>query len=377
MHLGFFLTAILFWYLRNNEQTKTLFPKWKRYFLYGMLASILFLILGSAIGSIRVIAVWLSHFVNFSLIYLSFNRKEFEPIKPYLNAFLPLLGINVLEDLVMLFNQSFHNTLQPLFEAATGLAIMWLMVMWFLIRRQLRALALERQKAEAKEKEIRRAELLKIELEKQVLERTSEITKQKEELVHALEDLKSTQNQLIHSEKMASLGELTAGIAHEIKNPLNFVNNFAEVSSELLDELSEEIVKGDLDEVKAISLDLKQNLEKIANHGKRADSIVKGMLMHSRGTGKKEPTDINQLADEYFRLAYHGLRAKDKSFNATMESDFDKSIPQIDIVPQDIGRVILNLITNAFYASTERASTSFDKLRTARSGQSAQRTERK
>ncbi|MEP3382582.1 MAG: HAMP domain-containing sensor histidine kinase, partial [Maribacter dokdonensis] len=149
--------------------------------------------------------------------------------------------------------------------------------------------------------------------------------------------------------------ELTAGIAHEIQNPLNFVNNFSEVSNELVDEMNEELDKGDLEEVKAISLDIKQNLEKINHHGKRADNIVKGMLQHSRSnSGTKEPTDINALADEYLRLAYHGLRAKDKSFNAELITDFDESIGKVNIVPQDMGRVILNLITNAFYAVNEK-----------------------
>src|SRR5258708_401385 len=154
---------------------------------------------------------------------------------------------------------------------------------------------------------------------------------------------------------MASLGELTAGIAHEIQNPLNFVNNFSEVNSELLDELEQEVNKGNLVEVKAIAKDIKENEEKINHHGKRADAIVKGMLQHSRSSNSvKEPTNINALADEYLRLAYHGLRAKDKSFNATTKTDFDDSIGNIYVIPQDLGRVILNLITNAFYAVTER-----------------------
>ncbi|MBT8282731.1 MAG: HAMP domain-containing histidine kinase, partial [Muriicola sp.] len=173
----------------------------------------------------------------------------------------------------------------------------------------------------------------------------------------ALEDLKATQSQLIQSEKMASLGELTAGIAHEIKNPLNFVNNFSEVSVELLEEMQEEMDKGDLEEVKALLEDIKQNLDKIAHHGKRADGIVKGMLQHSRASsGEKELTDINVLADEYLRLAYHGLRAKDKSFNATLETNFDESIGKVNILAQDLGRVILNLITNAFYVVKEKSS---------------------
>ena len=176
--------------------------------------------------------------------------------------------------------------------------------------------------------------------------------KAKTKIQQAYSDLKSTQAQLIQSEKMASLGELTAGIAHEIQNPLNFVNNFSEVSKELLDEMREAIEKGDTDDAKEIMNDVIQNLEKINHHGKRADGIVKGMLQHSSsGSGKKEPTNINALADEYLRLAYHGLRAKDKSFNATMKTDFDETIGNINVIPQDIGRVILNLITNAFYAA--------------------------
>jgi two-component system, NtrC family, sensor kinase len=181
------------------------------------------------------------------------------------------------------------------------------------------------------------------------------LQEQKDKVESTLHDLKSTQSQLIQSEKMASLGELTAGIAHEIQNPLNFVNNFSEVSNELIDEMKTEFTKGDTEEGFAIADDIKQNLEKILHHGKRADAIVKGMLQHSSsGSGKKEPTDINKLADEYLRLAYHGLRAKDKSFNATMKTDFDESIGSINIIPQDIGRVILNLITNAFYVVDEK-----------------------
>ena len=182
------------------------------------------------------------------------------------------------------------------------------------------------------------------------------LQEQKDKVEITLAELKATQTQLIQSEKMASLGELTAGIAHEIQNPLNFVNNFSEVSTELVDEMNEEIKKGNLEDATAIAADLKQNLEKINHHGKRAGDIVKGMLQHSRSSsGQKEPTDINALADEYLRLAYHGLRAKDKSFNATMKTDFDETIGTINIVPQDIGRVILNLITNAFYAVNEKS----------------------
>ena len=170
-----------------------------------------------------------------------------------------------------------------------------------------------------------------------------------------LTNLKSAQSQLIQSEKMASLGELTAGIAHEIQNPLNFVNNFSEVNTELIDEMQQEMDKGNYTDAKEISNDIKDNEEKINHHGKRADAIVKGMLQHSRSSsGVKEPTNINKLADEYLRLSYHGLRAKDKSFNATMKTNFDETIGNINIIPQDIGRVVLNLINNAFYAVDEK-----------------------
>ena len=170
-----------------------------------------------------------------------------------------------------------------------------------------------------------------------------------------LEDLKATQAQLIQSEKMASLGELTAGIAHEIQNPLNFVNNFSEVSSELIDEMHEQLEKGRVEDAKGIAAEIKMSLEKINFHGKRADGIVKSMLQHSRiSNNKKELTDINALADEYLRLAYHGMRAKDKSFNSAMKTDYDENIGLVKIISQDIGRVVLNLITNAFYAVTEK-----------------------
>jgi len=200
------------------------------------------------------------------------------------------------------------------------------------------------------------------------------------QLNESLSNLRAAQSQLIQAEKMASLGELTAGIAHEIQNPLNFVNNFSEVSAELLDEVREELVKtrhalspsvtefpakaaDPLNEAEAILTDIKQNLEKITHHGKRADAIVKGMLQHSRtSSGQKEPTDLNALADEYLRLSYHGLRAKDKSFNADFKTDFDPNLPKVEVIPQDFGRVMLNLITNAFYAVNERVKKDLEDI---------------
>ena len=181
------------------------------------------------------------------------------------------------------------------------------------------------------------------------------LSRQKKELETALTSLKETQKQLIHSEKMASLGELTAGIAHEIQNPLNFINNFSEINTELIDEMQNELNASNTGAAIALANDVKENEQKIVFHGKRADAIVKGMLQHSRSSnGIKEPVDLNQLVDEYLRLSYHGLRAKDKSFNATMETHYDENVGTLNIVPQDIGRVILNLINNAFHAVDEK-----------------------
>jgi signal transduction histidine kinase len=189
----------------------------------------------------------------------------------------------------------------------------------------------------------------KVQLEQKVAERTAQLEK-------SLVELKSTQAQLVQSEKMASLGELTAGIAHEIQNPLNFVNNFSDLSKELVVEMKEEMDMGNGDEAKAIADDLVRNLDKILHHGKRADAIIKGMLQHSRSAGgQKEATDLNALCEEYLRLAYHGYRAKDNTFNVKLETDFDPFIGKISVVPQDMGRVLLNLYNNAFYAVAEKS----------------------
>jgi signal transduction histidine kinase len=179
--------------------------------------------------------------------------------------------------------------------------------------------------------------------------------KAKIEIEKAYVDLKATQTQLIQSAKMASLGELTAGIAHEIQNPLNFVNNFSEVNEELLNEMKDEMTKGNTNDALVLANDAIENQKKINHHGKRADAIVKGMLQHSQSSsGLKEPAGINALADEYFRLAYHGLRGKDSSFIVTTKTDFDQTIGMINIIPQDIGRVLLNIYNNAFYAVSEK-----------------------
>jgi len=189
-------------------------------------------------------------------------------------------------------------------------------------------------------------------------EQKEEIEAQRDALGNTLEQLRATQTQLIQSEKMASLGELTAGIAHEIQNPLNFVNNFSDVNQEMLIELREELDKGDVEEAKTIAADIEQNEVKINHHGKRADAIVKGMLQHSRtSSGQKELTDLNKLADEYLRLAFHGQQAKYKNFNPELITLFDGNLPRANVIPQDMGRVLLNLFNNAFYAVSQKQKT--------------------
>ena len=347
--LSLLLSQRLFRFSKINNYKQ--WEKWfgnARFFTVFLLAAEILL---SASGTIR----WIWHIFLVSLLVFTFQQKEMRTLRMFLLAFAPNVVISILRDLTLVILTDFYNRWENYFDNAIMLSVIWLVAILFSHYRQSKAAEKERIKRQHEDEINRAIAIRKVELEGLVAERTTEITKQKEELEKTLEELKATQGQLIQSEKMASLGELTAGIAHEIQNPLNFVNNFSEVSSELLDEMKEELEKQNTGEVTAIANDIKQNLEKIIHHGKRADGIVKAMLQHSRSsTGVKEPTDINVLADEYLRLAYHGLRAKDKSFNATLKTDFDETLGKINVVPQEMGRVILNLLTNAFYAVNER-----------------------
>jgi two-component system, NtrC family, sensor kinase len=357
MFLEFILAIIIIRYLRTVLKKAGLLPGWDRLLTAGMVISVALLLASTVMHVNTHLTVLLTDALLLYIVYITFTRKEFAPAKSLIYAVLPYIIVSVASATVEWINRRFYDQWDDYFDTAQLFAVIWLFATWFMTKKQRKALDTERLKAQAKEKEYRITESLKAELEVQVAERTAALTLQKEELQHALDELKSTQAQLIQSEKMASLGELTAGIAHEIQNPLNFVNNFSEVNTELIAEMKEAINKGDLEEAKALAGDITANEQKINHHGKRADAIVKGMLQHSRSSGgQKEPTDINALADEYLRLAYHGLRAKDKSFNASMKTDFDNSIGMIQVIPQDIGRVILNLITNAFYAVTEKKS---------------------
>ncbi|MBD1386502.1 histidine kinase [Mucilaginibacter rigui] len=272
------------------------------------------------------------------------REPDFKRFHVLINAHYPIIAAAILSNIVALISIKFYKKYDDYFQAAQLAAFGWIF---------LRVATSKKQQSELK-----RISERKDELELLVAQRTAEITKQRNELQETVKELQATQAQLIQQEKLASLGELTAGIAHEIQNPLNFVNNFSEVSMELIEEMEEEMAKGDMEEATAIANDIKQNLEKIRHHGKRADGIVKGMLQHSRASSNvKEPTNLNTIADEYFRLAYHGLRAKDKSFNADLVTNFDPDLPSINIVSQDVGRVLLNMFTNAFYAVHQKQKT--------------------
>lgn len=340
--------------LRFSKITNHL--QWERLFRYAKFFSI-FLFVSETILSASYSTRWIWHILLISMMVFAYKQEEMRAMRMFLLAFVPFVFVAIISYFTEVISKDFYNQRNNYFNNASMLSIIWLVAILFSQYRQIKIAEKERIKRQ-KEEEINIAiARRKVELEGLVDERTAELRMQKEELENTLNELRATQAQLIQSEKMASLGELTAGIAHEIQNPLNFVNNFSEVNAELISELEEERKKKNRDFINedAILKDLKENELKIIHHGKRAEAIVKGMLLHSRSsTGKKELTDINALADEYLRLSYHGLRAKDKSFNATMETDFSPAIEPVYVIPQDLGRVILNLINNAFYAVIEK-----------------------
>ena len=297
----------------------------------------------------------------YGVIMLTLLRLgRYSPARTVLVGLVPLVLQRVVRFGLAASGYKFLAPYDSYFAVLSKLVVFWFIGLVVYARVQKRSLAKEQQQREKEEKARQLIAIQNTELERLVAERTATLTQQAEALRQALDELQTTQAQLIQAEKMASLGELTAGIAHEIQNPLNFVNNFAEVSGELLEELEEAQAQPTPDPELETELlaDLTQNLQKITHHGRRAASIVRGMLEHSRAsTGERQLTDLNDLADEYLRLAYHGLRAKDKAFNATLKTDFAPVLPMVEVVGQDVGRVFLNLFTNAFYAVRKRQQT--------------------
>jgi two-component system NtrC family sensor kinase len=356
IYMHFIVAFFLIQFAQSAMQHTDKLPKWENFFKYSRYC-VFALLAVYFIARQPDMFTWAWNFSLLALVWFFYKEEDFKPIRTAAQSIVPFVGVSMLSDLVELVLPKFHKSYGDIFATATMFAWIFCFVIWFYVRKQQRVLAQERRDR-LRDEEIAREQ--KQSLEYLVAERTQELTQQKEELQKAIEELKSTQSQLIQSEKMASLGELTAGIAHEIQNPLNFVNNFSEVSVELCQELEDEIDKtgieeNDKDYIKGIISDLSQNQQKITHHGKRADSIVKGMLQHSRASsGEREPMEVNALADEYMRLAYHGLRAKDKEFNAALVTDFDPTIGTVNVLPQDLGRVFLNLFTNAFYAVAEK-----------------------
>ncbi|MEO6637968.1 MAG: ATP-binding protein, partial [Ginsengibacter sp.] len=289
------------------------------------------------------------------VLYITWQRPLFAHVSAVIIAVIPLVILSIFSNVLELFFHPAYKKIESVIGFAFVAATTLMIALVVKSNKQVKALEAAHKKSQEEEEKRKFIANQNEKLEAIVAERTEEITRQKDELQHALNELKATQAQLIHSEKMASLGELTAGIAHEIQNPLNFVNNFSEINYELIEEMRNELSAGNAEEASSIAENIKENEQKILHHGKRADAIVKGMLQHSRSSnGQKELIDINALADEYLRLSYHGLRAKDKSFNSKIETCFDKTLEKVNVVPQDVGRAFLNLFTNAFYAVTEK-----------------------
>ncbi|MBC6365641.1 sensor histidine kinase [Algoriphagus sp. AK58] len=353
------VSLFLLYYLKRSAEPETFTPKIKSYFNYGMvLAGVLVVLTNTGLPP-----VYLYQFFSFvlvgAIIYFIVNTPSLEQHKNLAITPLPIIGVSLFRFLVKLYDEALYDSIESYIDAAGVFAFIWAVTMWVNHRKEIKERKLEQLIAKEKERQFHLAQEKKNELERLVNERTFEINQQKEELQEALDSLRSTQEQLIQQEKLASLGQLTAGIAHEIKNPLNFINNFSELSQDFLDEIEEELQKlpssNEIENIKELLGDVKSNLGKIRHHGSRADGIVKSMLMHSRGgTGTKDPTDLNALIREYSNLAFHGMRANPNPINVDIALELDESLTKVDLNSEDFSRVILNLVKNAFDAMREK-----------------------
>jgi signal transduction histidine kinase len=324
-----------------------------------MIAAGTLIVLGASELPPEILYELLSFVLVGAIIYLILYTPELENQKTLAITPLPIVGVKLLSYLIKTISPSIYNTLENYLDAAGFFALIWAVTMWLNHRKQMKEIEIERIFLKEQERQLKNTAEQKSQLEILVAERTSEILKQKEELQDALDHLQSTQVQLIQQEKLASLGQLTAGIAHEIKNPLNFVNNFSELSVDFLEEIGEEMAKlsdsPEKDNIIELLEDVKSNLVKIRHHGSRADSIVRSMLMHSRGgTGTMDPTDLNALIQEYANLAFHGMRANPNPINVAIQLNLDETLPPVKLNAEDFSRVILNLVKNAFDAMRDK-----------------------
>lgn len=353
------ISLFLLLYLKKNPGAEPLPDKIQKGFKWGMVAAGILIALGISDLPPQIVFELLSFVLVGGIILVILNTPELEFQKTLAVTPLPIIAVQAIKYLVKSFSPATYESIENYLDAAGFFAFIWAVTMWINHRKQMKEIEIERIISKEQERQLRATAEQKNQLEVLVAERTSEILQQKEELQEALNHLKDTQEQLIQQEKLASLGQLTAGIAHEIKNPLNFVNNFSELSVDFIEEIEEELDKAvdfpEKENIKELLEDVKSNLGKIRHHGSRADSIVKSMLMHSRGgTGTKDPTDLNALIREYANLAFHGMRANPNPINVEIQLQLDEQLPKINLNAEDFSRVILNLVKNAFDAMREK-----------------------
>jgi signal transduction histidine kinase len=353
------ISLFLLLYLKKNQGSNALPERILGWLNWGMTAAGVLIALGVSELPPQILYEFLSFVLVGAIIYLILNTPELEIQKTLAITPLPIIGVQLLEYLIRTISETTFESIETYLDAAGVFALIWAVTMWINHRKQMKEREVERIITREQERQLRATAEQKNQLEILVAARTSEILRQKEELQETLYNLKDTQEQLIQQEKLASLGQLTAGIAHEIKNPLNFVNNFSELSMDFVEEIEEEMTKipesPEKGNILELLEDVKSNLGKIRHHGSRADSIVKSMLLHSRGgTGTKDPTDLNAMIREYANLAFHGMRANPNPINVDVQLHLDETLPKIDLNAEDFSRVILNLVKNAFDAMREK-----------------------